>query len=148
MVFVKQQEDKFIKINIILNNVPLSRQPGIYQDQRLITRKSIKGFDLSGLVKVAFNHYKIPTGCDVKVDYWSAMTQSFIICGEFDPSSIHFLPKDELLSNGEKSCIILRFSNCTGNVIDLSELSARRKPTEDQLKKAKAALSIDDSFKS
>ena len=120
VTIVKHREKKVLKINIIVNNVSLALQPGLYQEQTLMTQKGVQGFDLSGLVKVAFDHYKIPHDCDVKVDYWSAMAQSFVICGEFDPTSIYFLPEDELMSNGEKSCIILRFSNCTGNLIDLS----------------------------
>ena len=49
------------------------------------------------------------------------------------------------MTNGEKYCIILRLSNCTGNVIDFTE--SKKTVTEEALKKSKTAMSIDETFK-
>ena len=101
---------------------------------------------MSKLVKLTFDYFKIASDCDVKIDYWSNTLQSFLICGIFDISTVSFLPEEELMTDGEKFCIILRLTNCTGNVIDLSE-NPKKVVTEDAIKKGRTAISIDETFK-
>ena len=96
-------------------------------------------------MQITFEHFKIGHDCDVKIDYWSNTIQSFVICGEFDITTASFLPEEELMTNGEKFCIILRLSNCTGNVIDFT--MPKKNPTEEALTKSKTAMSIDETFK-
>ena len=43
--------------------------------------------------------------------------------------------------------MILRLYNCTGNLIDLTESSLEEEVSEEDLAKAKIALSIDETFK-
>ena len=62
---------------------------------------------------------------------------------------VNFIPEDELLINSESelSCLILRFKNCTGNVIDFSTKSPEFKLTMEDKTRAQAALSVDYQFK-
>ena len=126
--------------------MPITKQPGLEQEQTIITQKGVQGVDLSKLVTKAMEHFKLDPENDIRVDYWSNMAQAYIVCGAFNPADAYFLPEDDLLSNKEKSCIILRLANCTGNVIDFSEQPGRE-VTEKALMLAKTALSIDSRFK-
>ena len=71
------------------------------------------------------------------------------MCGFFEVDDrevgVHFIPEDELTVEDDKSFLKLRFKNCTGNIIDLSENDNEViKVGEDE---AKVALSIDYRFK-
>ena len=65
--------------------------------------------------------FDISSDVGIQVDYWSSVLQSFIICGSFNPDRKFFLPEDELIKRGDNQYImVLRFFNCTGNLIDLT----------------------------
>ena len=75
------------------------------------------------------------------------MSQTFIICGLFNPNKITFIPEDELITkDGKQFVMVLRFFNCTGNFIDLTECDENEVSWEEFVK-AKIALSVDESFK-
>ena len=70
--------------------------------------------------------YDLDPAFDVQVDYWSNSLQTFLVFGTFDPDSTEstILAEEELLENEEgKHCLVLRFKNCTGNIVDLSSNS-------------------------
>ena len=94
------------------------------------------------------DHYDLNPIYNIQVDYWSQVHQSYIRCGTFnsDASEVEFVDEDEFAINKEgKPCLILRFKNCTGNVIDLSEKAHIVNKTE--FAKSQVALSIDYAFK-
>ena len=67
---------------------------------------------------------ELDPSCGIEVDYWSNELQTFIMCGICDPNETDeflFIAEDELLLHGDTACLLLRFKNCTGNVIDFSE---------------------------
>ena len=88
--------------------------------------------------------FNLSTEDSIKIDYWSNMSQSFVICGFFNPEETFFLPEEELVSIEGRACIILRLSNCTGNLIDLSKNS---EVSEEALTLSQIALSVDEGFK-
>ena len=66
--------------------------------------------------------YELSPKFNIQVDYWSNMSQTYILCGVMDPKPedpANFLPESELCENDdEKKFLVLRFKNCTGNVIN------------------------------
>ena len=70
--------------------------------------------------------YDLDPVFNVQVDYWSNTLQTFLVFGTFNPDSSErtFLAEDDLLENEDgKHCLVLRFKNCTGNIIDLSSIN-------------------------
>jgi len=58
----------------------------------------------------------------------------------------HIISEDDLAINNEgKPCLLLRFKNCTGNVIELDD--RQQKVTDHEFAQAQIALSIDSQFK-
>ena len=53
--------------------------------------------------------------------------------------------EDLIARKGKGLCLLLRFSNCTGNIIDLSDRLGE--VSQEELALAQMALSIDDKFK-
>ena len=92
----------------------------------------------------AMEHLKLDPEAGIQVDYWSNMTQSFILCGHFYPEDSTYIAEDELIEILGRSCIIFRFSNCTGNLINFVD---SKKASEEDISRAHIALSIDESFK-
>ena len=73
---------------------------------------------------MAMKKHGLDPSCGIEVDYWSSLMQTFVMCGILDPDKddeVNFISEEELLLHMEASCLILRFKNCTGNVIDFSE---------------------------
>ena len=113
-----------------------------------MTQNEVEGIDLNPLVRLAMGKYELYQEDDIKVDVWSNRNQTFINTGSFRPKADdkNFLPEDELIVDGdEKTYLILRFKNSTGNVIDFSEYEVDI--FEEDLVRAQAALSIDKLFK-
>ena len=75
------------------------------------------------------------------------MSQAYILCGYFRPGRAYYLPEEELARIEGRSCIILRIYNCTGNLIDLTESVTNEAVSNEELERAKIALSIDSNFK-
>ena len=113
-----------------------------------MVQDGVEGIDLNPLVKTSMEHFDLNPIYNIQVDYWSQVHQTYIRCGTFDSeaSETEFVAEDELtLNKQEKPCLILRFKNCTGNVIDLSENAHIVNKTE--FAKSQVALSIDYGFK-
>ena len=91
--------------------------------------------------------FTICSEAGVQVDYWSNMSQTFIINGFFNPDGVMFLPETELISkDGHQFIMVLRFFNCTGNFIDFTEFDTQD-VTKEEIVKARIALSVDELFK-
>ena len=59
-------------------------------------------------------------------------------------SQLHFVNEEDLEVVDGKLCLILRFKNCTGNIVSLSDST---RPTDMAgLTKAQVAISIDPTF--
>ena len=93
--------------------------------------------------------YKLNPDYNIQVDYWSNLSQTFILCGCMNPQpedGANFIPEEELCQNNEGiPCLVLRFKNCTGNVINFQTTDVVA--TEKDLTKSQAALSVDYRFK-
>ena len=90
--------------------------------------------------------YELDPSHDIQVDYWSNQIQTYQTCSYLNPWTTdgeHFISEDDLcVSNEGKPCLVLRFKNCTGNIIDLDD-KKHPKVTPTELAKARMALSID-----
>ena len=92
--------------------------------QPLIEQGGIGGINLHSLVRLAMEKHQLDPSCGIEVDYWSNELQTFIMCGICDPSETEefcFIAEEELLLHRDASCLLLRFKNCTGNVIDFTD---------------------------
>ena len=93
--------------------------------------------------------YDLDPAFDVQVDYWSNSLQSFLTTGTFSddtPSEPNLLSTDDLLVNEDgMPCLVLRFKNCTGNIIDLS--SSNQDVSDKEYIKGAIAINIDHKFK-
>lgn len=134
----KSKADRKITVNVLVNSMNLNDKSNIFPAiQHLIERNNIEGIDLNDLVKMALDKYGLDPTCGIEVDYWSNLMQTFVMCGIYDPQEdddVNFLSEEELLLHMESSCLILRFKNCTGNVIDFSEPDRKEdSPKEDDI---------------
>ena len=115
----------------------------------IISKDGVEGIDLDSIVKYTMDCYQLNPAFDVQVDYWSNSLQSFLTTGTFDPESppgVNVLAEEDLLVNEEgKPCLVLRFKNCTGNIIDLS--STDQQVSKKEIAKGQVALTIDAKFK-
>ena len=117
--------------------------------------------------------YELESEFGVTVDYWANSMQMFTVCGdlfserecnaaqgqtediggnaydrEMDSCSNerHIILKEDLMVTDEgKTCLFLRFKNCTGNIINLSDNQTVDDP--DELAQVELALSIDHLYK-
>ena len=134
----KSKPNRKITVNVLVNSMNLNDKSNIFPAiQDLIERNNIEGIDLNNLVKMALDKYSLDPTCGIEVDYWSNLMQTFVMCGIYDPQEdddVNFLSEEELLLHMESSCLILRFKNCTGNVIDFSEPDRKEdSPKEDDI---------------
>ena len=61
-----------------------------------------------------------------------------------ESNGAHFMSEEEFSVDDEGNySLVLRFKNCTGNIINFSD---KRVPTQEELQKAEIALSIDKKF--
>ena len=84
------------------------------------TENDMEGIDLNKIVKETMKTFNLDPNIGVSFEYWSNLAQTFCSCGQFEPDAAYFLPLDELITFDNKSELVLRFSNYTGNVIDFS----------------------------
>ena len=107
--------------------------------------------------------YHLDPDFGVTVDYWANSMQMYIVCGDMTVYRGHnaskggnkakistepcIIPKWDLLVNKKerKTCLFLRFKNCTGNIIDLTIAEPKVDPFE--MEQSKLTLSIDPLFK-
>ena len=65
--------------------------------QNITYDNEVPGFDLSVAVKQTMEYFKITNDAGIQIDYWSKMSQAFIICGSFNTDRKNFLHEDELI---------------------------------------------------
>ena len=137
-----------ISIQILLNNSDFEGNE-LVQDQQIISRDGVDGIDLGKIITAAMEKYDINSDAGVQVDYWSNMSQTYVLCGCLDPTiseSAIFLPEDELCQKQDGTpYLVLRFKNSTGNIINFFDSDIE--VTDWELSRAKAALSVDYRFK-
>ena len=129
--------------------------PLVYQD-------GVEGYDLGALIDLAMDVYDLDAQYGVQVDYWSNSLQTYLICdnlfshrrsnvsnasGMSNMSTVrHVICEEDLTISSEgRPCLLLRFKNCTGNVIQFDDKQHIVNPIE--FAQATIALSIDSQFK-
>ena len=142
--------EKRIPVKVLVKNIETNEQVHIEQEMPLIkSTDGIEGIDLDRIVKYTMDCYSLNPAFDVQVDYWSNSLQAFLTTGTFStvtPAEINLLPTEDLLVNEDgKPCLVLRFKNCTGNVIDLQ--SASHHVSHQDFSKGAITLHIDPKFK-
>ena len=129
---------KNTNITVLISHLDPTNQPRIELKLPLITNGDVVGYDLAALVKIAMTVYRLDPDFGVTVDYWANSMQTFIVCGDdfvYRVSRPHrafgvggsntpyyIIPEEDLMFSRRdgKAKLFLRFKNCTGNVIDLS----------------------------
>ena len=115
----------------------------------LICVDNIEGYDLGALIDLALEVYDLDSQFGIQVDYWSNSLQSYLICDNLfsHRSSIqsknsrnsaasqnqrHIICEEDLTVSREgKPCLLVRFKNCTGNIIALEDV--QQNVTENEL---------------
>ena len=91
--------------------------------------------------------YELDPLFDIQVEYWSNQCQTFVSCNYLNPYTTNgenFISINDLsVSNEGNPCLILRFKNCTGNIIDLDEDKRDIEVTNLEQASSSVALSID-----
>ena len=126
----------------------------------------MEGYDLGALIDLALDVYDLDSQFGIQVDYWSNSLQSYLICDNLfshrssvkssnshksglsviSQSVRHIICEEDLTTTSDgKPCLLVRFKNCTGNIIDLDDV--QHNVTETEMAQAQIALSIDSQFK-
>jgi len=108
----------------------------------------VEGYDLGALIDLALDVYDLDPQFGVQIDYWSNSMQTYLICDNLfshrmsNASNMsgmsamsqnvrHIICEEDLTTNNEGSpCLLLRFKNCTGNIIELEDCSHNVTQTE------------------
>lgn len=156
---------KKTNITVVIADMDLQDQVKIEQELQLIYQDGIEGYDLGSLIDIAMDVYDLDQEYGVQVDYWSNSLQTYLMCdnlftyrnsnqsqrslrsiGSNLPTVRHVICEEDLTMNNEgKPCLLLRFKNCTGNVIHLDDRA--HSVSENEFAQAQIALSIDSQFK-
>lgn len=161
----RKQTLKKTNITVVVADMGFDDQVKIEHELPLIYQDGHEGYDLGALIDIAMDVYDLDEQYGVQVDYWSHSMQTYLICDNIFsvrnsnqsnrslqslPSNAggvrHIICEDDLATNSEGNpCLLLRFKNCTGNIIELDD--KQQKVTDHEFAQAQIALSIDSQFK-
>ena len=87
-----------------------------------------EGYELDAMIHIALYMYKLDPNF-VQVDIWDNSLQTLIISNDLyaiernsDNSNIRIIKEEQLYEDSEENLsLILRFKNCTGNIINLNK---------------------------
>lgn len=153
---------KKTNITVYVADMDVDEQVKIEQELPLIYQDGLEGYDLGSLIDLAMDVYDLDEQYGVQVDYWSHAMQTYLICDNLFSvrnsnqsnrslqSNVggvrHIIDEDDLAINSEGNpCLLLRFKNCTGNIILFDD--KQHKVTDNEFAQAQIALSIDSQFK-
>ena len=154
---------KKTNITILLANMDINAQLNsgnqidIELELPLIASKDGDGYDLRALATKALETYHLDIDSGIQVDYWSNSLQMYILCNDLfalDSTDTHLILEEDLLfceldehdeREEAKTCLLLRFKNCTGNQIRLD--CEQPRIGREEIAEAQISLSVDNMFK-
>ena len=139
-----------IKVNIFVSDLDQAVPTGLTVEQYVSRVKGVDCVELSTFITKAMALYELDPAFDIQVEYWSNMCQTFVACNYLSAfeERENLINVDEMsISLAGNSCLTLRFKNCTGNVIDLSEEKKNVEVSDIELHNSSIALSVDSQYK-